>query len=123
MFERTTYRVMLTTAVALCLACTAFAHKPLLAVDEGENNTILLEAAFSNGAPISGSKIIIKNRKTGEVIEQHTLDEQGLLRLKKPNVAYTITLDAGEGHSITAPGPPLRDYGSAKQKSQEKPKQ
>ena len=121
MIERSTYGVVFITVVALCLACTAFAHKPLLAVDEEKDDTILLEAAFSNGASIAGSKIIIKNRKTGEVIERHTMDEQGMLRLKKPKVEYTITLQAGKGHTITAPGPPLRGHQSDKPKPQKGP--
>ncbi len=110
MFEKTNCSALLIPVLVLCLVCPAFAHKPLLAVDEQGDGTILLEAAFSNGSSISGSKIILRNLKSGKLIKQHTLNQQGMLRFKKPEAEYSITLDAGEGHKITVRGPAPRDH-------------
>ncbi len=99
------FAAILAGTILLCLSGAAQAHKPLLSVGDDSDGTIAIEAGFSDGSSAAGHKIILKNEKTGEVISEHRVGEDGTLQLKKPSVPYTVTLDAGEGHVVTKPGP------------------
>jgi hypothetical protein len=92
--------------ILLCSIGAAHAHKPLLSVGDNRDGTISVEAGFSDGASAAGHKIIIKDEKTAAIISEHKVGEDGTLELKKPSVAFTVTLDAGEGHVVTKAGPP-----------------
>jgi hypothetical protein len=99
-------KVVLFIAVICFWSGAASAHKPLLAVEDNEDGTIYCEAGFSDGSSAAGHKIALKEEKTGKVISEHKVAEDGTLELKKPDVPYTVTLDAGEGHTVTQTGPP-----------------
>ena len=91
--------------ILLCLSGVAQAHKPLLSVGDNQDGTIAIEAGFSDGSSAAGHKIILKEEKSDAVISEHRVGEDGTLQLKKPNVPYTVTLDAGEGHIVVKAGP------------------
>lgn len=98
---------ILAATLLLCLTGAAQAHKPLLSVGDNQDGTISIEAGFSDGSSAAGHKIILKDEKTGAVISEMRVGEDGTLQLKKPSVPYTVTLDAGEGHIVTRTGPRL----------------
>lgn len=106
MFRYTQFLAALTAIMALWLVNPAQAHKPLLAVEDNQDGTIYVEAGFSDGSSAAGHKIVFKDEKSGKVLSEHRVGEDGTLELKKPTVPYTVTLDAGEGHVVTVNGPP-----------------
>lgn len=106
MDRRKTFVAILAGTILLCFSSGAHAHKPLLSVADNQDGTISIEAGFSDGSSAAGHKIILKDEKTGAVVSEHRVGEDGTLELKKPSVPYTVTLDAGEGHIVTKPGPP-----------------
>ncbi|AFM27571.1 hypothetical protein [Desulfomonile tiedjei] len=101
----TALKAILMGTILLCLSGVAHAHKPLLSVGDNQDGTIAIEAGFSDGSSAAGHKIILKEEKTDAVISEHRVGEDGTLQLKKPNVPYTVTLDAGEGHIVVKAGP------------------
>ena len=113
-------RSVLVLAALLVLPSVAWAHKPLLSVEDNEDGTLCIEAGFSDGGSGAGHKIILKEKATGKVISQHKVGEDGSLGLKKPGVPYTVTFDAGPGHVVTKDGPPP-DAGAQSKKPAEAP--
>lgn len=83
----------------------AWAHTPLLVVEDNEDGTIFVEAGFSNGASAAGTNIILKSKAGGEVLWEGTVPEEGCLDVEMPSEPYTVTLDAGPGHVVTKDGP------------------
>ncbi len=106
MARRILTRMALTLAVWAGLLIAAHAHKPLIAVEDNMDGTIYIEAAFSDGSSAAGPKIVFKEEATGKTLAEERIGEDGTLELKKPSVPYTVTLDAGEGHTVTVDGPP-----------------
>jgi hypothetical protein len=90
----------------------SWAHKPLLGVSDNNDGTMSIEAGFSDGSSAAGHKIILKNQQTGEILLEQKVGEDGTLDLKKPTVNFTVTLDAGEGHTVTKEGPAPAESGA-----------
>jgi hypothetical protein len=105
MFKTGAFAVFLAGTILLSLSSPVFAHKPLLSVGDNQDGTVSVEAGFSDGASAAGHKIILKDEKTGSVIAEHRVGEDGTLQLKKPSVPYIVVLDAGEGHVVSKTGP------------------
>ncbi len=103
------YHVSVTVLIAVfivSLGSVACAHKPLLAVEDNMDGTMYIEGAFSDGSSAAGHQILIKDKQTGKTLSEQRVGEDGTLELKKPSVPFTVTLDAGEGHTVTVDGPP-----------------
>ncbi|MDQ7781908.1 MAG: hypothetical protein RDU20_03450 [Desulfomonilaceae bacterium] len=105
MLQRFTLMGSLTAIMLVFSIHCAFAHKPLLAVEDNKDGTMYIEAAFSDGSSAAGHKIVIKDDATGKVLSEHRVGEDGTLELPVPKVKHTVTLDAGEGHKLTVEGP------------------
>lgn len=100
--------------IALFIACliapiTAFAHKPLLMVDDNGDGTIYIETGFSDGSSGSGHIIRLKDAASGKVLAETKVPEEGSLDIKKPSVPYVVVFDAGEGHVVETEGPAPSD--------------
>ena len=106
MYKHVGLKALLAAVLLCCSVSLAEAHKPLMAVEDNNDGTIYLEAGFSDGSSAAGHKIVLKEEKTGKVISEHKVGEDGTLEVDKPKVPYTVTLDAGEGHVVTVDGPP-----------------
>ncbi len=89
--------------VVLC-SVPAFAHKPLLSVDDNEDGTIYIEVGFSDGSSGSGHDILLKN-KEGKVLNELKVPDESSIDVDMPSVPYTVTFDAGPGHVVTVDGP------------------
>lgn len=119
------FGAILVGTLLLCVSGVAYAHKPLLSVGDNDDGTISIEAGFSDGSSAAGHKIVLKDEKTEATVSEHRVGEDGTLQLKKPSVPYKVTLDAGEGHIVTKPGPPpsttekIADTGGTEPGSQE----
>lgn len=119
----------LLVAVGLVWAIPAYAHTPLLSVEDNEDGTIYLEGGFSDGSSAAGVIILLveiepyeadPETKDGElekkdlyegklVLLRTEMDEYSELTLDKPEVPYFIILDAGPGHVVEKEGPPLTE--------------
>lgn len=95
-------------AAAWLLLCTptAMAHTVFLFLSL-EDGKLRIESGFSDGGTGVGLPVEIRDAATGTVLESHQMPENGVLVLAPPTTEYTVTLDAGEGHRITKPGPAL----------------
>jgi len=95
----------------------AWAHKPLLSVEDNGDGTIYIEVGFSDGSSGAGHKIVIKEKATGKVISEHKVPAESSLDLPMPKVPYIVVFDAGEGHAIEQEGP----FAESKEDAAEKP--
>lgn len=91
----------------LILAGGAYAHTPLLYIEDNEDGTIYVEAGFSDGSGASGMPCRLKD-KDGNVLWEGKFDEYSSLTIEKPDVVpYYVVFDGGPGHVVTKEGPPL----------------
>ncbi|MBI9112774.1 hypothetical protein [Maridesulfovibrio ferrireducens] len=84
-------------------ASAAFAHSPLCSCFDNGDGTVLCEGGFSDGSSASGVRIFVKS-ESEEVLSKGTMNESSEFEFKKPEGAYTVTFDGGEGHSIVIDG-------------------
>ena len=92
-------------AMLLALQTSALAHTLFMNVDDNEDGTVLVEGIYSTGAYAVRTPVLVKDAKDNVLWEGET-DEFGQCEVPKPGVPYTIMLDGGPGHSVTAEGPP-----------------
>ena len=83
----------------------AWAHKPLVMVEDNGDGTIYIEVGFSTGDSGAGHKIIIKEKATGKVLSEHKVPAESALDLPIPKVPYIVVFHAGEGHEVEQEGP------------------
>lgn len=74
-------------------------------VEDNGNGTIYIEAGLSTGGSIEGGKLILKDKATGQPLEQFSVPDSGNITVKMPKKPYTVTLDLGKGHKIVKTGP------------------
>ena len=89
----------------LLVPSLAWAHKPLLLVEENDEGGILIETGFSTGESGTGFKVFLKEKATCRILEVFTVPDEGAFEIPMPAFPYTITFDAGEGHVVTKEGP------------------
>jgi len=97
-------RAAVVTAVCL-LACPAVAHSVFLFLALEDDGRLRIETGFSDGGTGAGMPLEILDAATGAVLEQLTVPESGVLHTQVPAAPYSVTLNAGEGHKVTKPGP------------------
>lgn len=101
--------------MGLLLSMVAFAHSPLLSVDDNEDGTIYVEGGFSNGSTAGGTEILLLEDKAyngkdesfegKRVLLKTKLDSEGAAEIIKPNVlSYVVVMNAGPGHVATKKG-------------------
>ncbi|MHC1790327.1 hypothetical protein [Solidesulfovibrio sp.] len=89
--------------LALALPGLALAHTALCTCFDNADGTITCEGGFSDGSSASGVGLIVKDG-SGKVIEQGAMDKTSKYTFKKPEGAYSVVYDAGEGHKIEIDG-------------------
>lgn len=101
------------------MALTAFAHAPLLSIDDNQDGTLYIVGGFSNGASAGGVEILFvedRNYSGSEesfegkrVLFKTALGSDGTLdEVPKPRVLnYLIVMNAGPGHVVSRKGPRL----------------
>ena len=90
-------------ALALALPGAALAHTALCSCFDNADGTITCEGGFSDGSSASGVGLIVKDG-SGKVLEQGAMDKTSKYTFKKPEGAYAVVFDAGEGHKIEIDG-------------------
>ena len=101
MFKK--YLVGLMSIGVLLWSAAAMAHTPLFSCFDNGDGTISCEGGFSDGSTAAGVRIIVKDG-AGAVIHQGELSRNGDIEFTKPEGAYSVLFDGGEGHSIEIPG-------------------
>ncbi len=95
--------------LAICLFCampfaaTAQAHSLALSCLDNGDATVTCDAEFSDGSSAAGCEVRVNNEK-GDIVTSGKIDQDGEYSFKKPEGAYVVTLDGGEGHSIQLDG-------------------
>ena len=90
-------------ALVLVFAGVAAAHTPLFSCWDNGDGTLSCEGGFSDGSSAAGMEVRVTDDKDA-VVFSGKLDEFGELTFDKPAGTYTVTFDAGPGHSITIKG-------------------
>jgi hypothetical protein len=98
-------KLFFTFAILLMGISSAWAHKPLLSVEDNEDGTIYVEAGFSDGSSGAGHKIILKEKSSNKVIKEYKLPGASSMDIPMPKVPYTVEFNAGPGHSANQDGP------------------
>jgi hypothetical protein len=90
--------------VAFCLvSSSAFAHSALCDCFDNGDNTITCEGGFSDGSSAAGVAMTVKDGG-GAVIQEGKMDANSEFTFPKPEGAYSVTFDAGEGHGVVIKG-------------------
>lgn len=87
----------------LALSATAFAHSPLCSCFDNGDGTITCEGGFSDGSSASGVKMYVKDG-AGKVLKEGSMNADSEFSFDKPEGAYVVTFDAGEGHQVHVNG-------------------
>ncbi|WP_147822467.1 hypothetical protein [Salidesulfovibrio onnuriiensis] len=91
------------TLALLCLAATAFAHSPLCDCFDNGDGTVSCEGGFSDGSSASGVKMYVKDG-AGKVLQEGQMNADSEFSFSKPQGAYMVLFDAGEGHKVEING-------------------
>jgi hypothetical protein len=91
--------------LAILQVTQVFAHSVELFVSDNRDGTILIKAAESDGDPVTGAAIVIRNKETTQPILTLTMPDSGKVNVPMPKVPYSVTVDAGSGHTVTKAGP------------------
>ena len=97
-------KTLLTALLVLAIGSTALAHTLFMSVTDNEDGTILIEGMYSTGAVASKTPVRVENDQ-GKLLFQGETDMDGELEFNKPEQAYVIILDGGEGHTVIEEGP------------------
>ena len=101
----------LVLVIGVLMSVIAFAHAPLISVDDNGDGTVYIEGGFSNGASGEGVEIIIVKDKAYNGPEETfkgKLDAKGSITMPKPATEkYEVYFNAGEGHVASKKGPAL----------------
>lgn len=95
--------IVLTLAAMVAFAGQAFAHSPLMSCFDNGDNTVTCEGGFSDGSSAAGVKLHIKDGN-GKTILDTKMNEDSELTFDKPEGAYMVIFDAGEGHAVEVNG-------------------
>jgi hypothetical protein len=90
-------------AVFLMCAGQAMAHTPLCSCYENGDGTVTCEGGFSDGSSASGVGMRVE-KADGGVLLKGAMNEDSEYTFKKPDGAYKVVFDGGEGHSIEIDG-------------------
>ncbi len=96
-------KTIVAAGLVVLSASAAFAHSPLCSCFDNGDGTVLCEGGFSDGSSASGVRMFVRD-SSGSVVARGTMNDSSEFEFKKPEGAYTVTFDAGEGHSIEIDG-------------------
>lgn len=91
-------------AMALMLAASAaYAHSPLCDCFDNGDGTVTCEGGFSDGSSASGVRMTVSDAN-GKVLIEGKMNEDSEFSFDKPEGAYGVRFDAGEGHTVDVNG-------------------
>ena len=94
-------------AVVFCstalFASTALAHSPVVSCLDNGDGTITCEGGFSDGSSAAGVSMRVLDG-SGTILFEGKMDKDEEYTFKKPEGAYKVVFDAGDGHSVEVDG-------------------
>jgi hypothetical protein len=99
---------ILLIALFVCVAgllCLLQAHTALLFLEDNGDGTLYIQTGVSTGESSGGSKIIIRDKETGQPLSTLSMPDSGKINIPLPKVPYTVTMDMGAGHIVIKTGP------------------
>ena len=84
-------------------ATAALAHSPICSCFDNGDGTITCEGGFSDGSSAAGVKMTVLDG-SGKPLFEGKMSKDSEYTFDKPEGAYKVTFDAGEGHSIEIDG-------------------
>ena len=82
---------------------TAFAHSPVCNCSDNGDNTITCEGGFSDGSSAAGVKMSVLDG-SGKTLSEGRMNKDSEYTFNKPEGAYKVVFDAGDGHSVEIDG-------------------
>lgn len=102
MFKQVVMLIGLLTLV-LIFSDPALAHTPLCSCYDNGDGTVTCEGGFSDGSSASGVQMRVEDNGGGVLIKGK-MDEDSEYTFDKPDGAYKVVFDAGEGHAVVIGG-------------------
>ena len=96
-------RLFAASLLLLLAAGTALAHTPLFSCFDNGDSTITCEGGFSDGSSAANIAVLVLDAE-GKSLSELALDAHSEVTFPKPEAAYTVRFDAGEGHTIDVAG-------------------
>ena len=87
----------------LLLCGPAAAHTPLCSCYENGDGTVTCEGGFSDGSSASGVRMRVE-KSAGGVLIEGKMNEDSEYTFDKPDAAYRVVFDGGDGHVIEIDG-------------------
>jgi hypothetical protein len=103
MFTRKVVLMSGILVLGMFLSVQAFAHTPLCSCYDNGDGSVTCEGGFSDGSSASGVGIRVEDTD-GNVLIKGKMDEYSEFTFDKPDAAYKVIFDAGEGHRIKIEG-------------------
>ena len=88
---------------AMLTALSASAHTPLCSCYDNGNGTVTCEGGYSDGSSASGVKMLVQ-KPDGGVLLEGQMNATSEFTFDKPEGAYKVVFDGGEGHSVEIDG-------------------
>ncbi len=95
--------LLLVTLTVLSMPSMVLAHSPIFDCFDNGDGTIMCQGGFSDGSSAAGVKVHVKDG-SGKVVETLAMDSNSEITIDKPEGAYSMEMDAGEGHAIVVDG-------------------
>ena len=85
------------------LAAPAFSHNAICDCFLNDDDTITCEGGFSDGSTATGIPVRVVDRD-GKVLVDGAMNEKSEFTFAKPDVAFKVEFDAGQGHVVQIDG-------------------
>jgi hypothetical protein len=85
------------------LAPSAFGHNAICDCFLEEDDTIVCEGGFSDGSTATGIPVRVVDRD-GKILIEGAMNERSEFTFARPEVAFKVEFDAGEGHVVQIDG-------------------
>lgn len=95
--------IVMTLAAMVAFAGQAFAHSPLMSCFDNGDKTVTCEGGFSDGSSAAGVGISVKDG-SGKSMLDTKMNDDSEVTFNKPDGAYVVIFDAGEGHTVEING-------------------
>jgi hypothetical protein len=103
MFRRHYFLVGALALALMLVAGQALAHTPLCSCYDNGDGTVTCEGGFSDGSSAAGVQMRIE-KSGGGVLLKGKMDEDSEYTFDKPDGAYKVVFDGGEGHVVEIDG-------------------
>jgi hypothetical protein len=84
------------------LGTTLFGHSALMRCFDNGNAIITCEGGYSDGSSANGVDVYVEQNQ--KALIRGKMSESSEFSFRKPNGAYRVVLDAGEGHRVSVDG-------------------